>query len=133
MDARLLKAFEKVSAGKLTKTQAARDLGMVQSTFLRQHRKWAQGSLPQQAPKPSKKLGGIPLSGLKTSPKKPQDSARTRLFELEEGLAYRVDDLCKEFSIRPETLIKHAKSLNCFMYAETSPENWEAVITKPKR
>ena len=121
----------------VTKKKAAEALGVNVTSFNR----WVKNGVPtgdklarrvREGATERGGLGGFSLKGLRTASKKPQNSTRALLYTLDKDKGYVVDDLCREWCVQPETLIKHAKSVGAFVYAEISRENWVPVITYPK-
>jgi len=112
---------------------AARAVGMAATTFRR--RLSGEGCGMDEKPKPQKQttgMSGISLSGTRTSTVKPQASCKQRLYELERGKAYLLQDASREWGVRADTIKQHAKELDAFLYVEVTPENWQPAVIRAK-
>jgi len=75
--------------------------------------------------------GGISLSGVRVSNRKPNDSVRRLLYQLRKGMAYPVAALSETWNVGVDTIRQHAKRVNALKYVEVSPGEWVACAMHP--
>ncbi len=63
--------------------------------------------------------------------KKPVVTLRARFFQLKRGMAYRIEDVARDWVVSAETLRRHALDADCFRYIETGNETWEPCVMHP--
>jgi len=78
-------------------------------------------------------LKGLEIGGLRMARKKPADSIKSRLYTLEQGKGYPIDEAAREWGVSVETLRKHAKEVDAVMFVELTPENWIQMLIYPRR
>jgi len=78
-------------------------------------------------------LKGLEIGGLRMARKKPADSIKSRLYTLEQGKGYPIDEAAREWGVGVETLRKHAREVDAVMYVELTPENWIQMLVYPRR
>jgi hypothetical protein len=74
----------------------------------------------------------IPLSGVHLLSRKPMDAMKGRLYGLDRGMGYPVDDLARAWGVSAETLRNHAKNHNALAYVEATPGEYVPVVVHPE-
>ena len=68
----------------------------------------------------------------RVSVKRPAATVKSRFYDLKRGIAYREQDIAREWNISAGTLRKHAQDAECFRYIDTSGhDTWEPCVMHP--
>jgi len=83
------------------------------------------------------KTNGEPLRGFavgaetRMTSKKPVSTLRARFYQLKRGMAYKIEDVARDWVTSAETIRRHAQDADCFRYVETGNEIWEPCVMHP--
>jgi len=65
------------------------------------------------------------------SDRRPNEGIKAKIYELQKGRAFPIDELSHLWAVGRETLAQHAKRLDCVKYVEVSPGSWVQCILHP--
>jgi hypothetical protein len=111
----------KCAGGRVADVQAVREGAEIKRTAPIIH--------PPAAP--PAKVKAIPLASIHLLSKKPLDMMKGRLYGLERGMGYPVQDLARAWGVSEETLKNHAKNHHALAYCEPSPGEYVPIIVHP--
>ena len=63
--------------------------------------------------------------------KKPTTTLRARFYQLKRGMAYKIEDVARDWVTSAETVRRHAQDADCFRYIEVEVENWTPCVMHP--
>ena len=112
--------------------------GVCRDVAARRHKRIASGrQAPAAAPRaradaPTPTAGGFSLRGKELLIMRPQGTIKKRLYSLQRGMGYRVDDLAHEWHVTAETLRKHARDYDALRYIELAPGEYAACVVHPE-
>jgi hypothetical protein len=117
--------------------EAAAALGVKRRTLSR----WVQVGVPGNiktaesfAAKTSTAVpkGGINISGLRKSPRKPNTGCKPLFHQIPQGVGFPIDTASEEWGFSVDTIRRAAIELGARVYVETSKDVWIEMVIKPK-
>ncbi len=71
------------------------------------------------------------LKGVHLLSRKPQDVMKARLYGLQRGVGYKIEDLARAWGVSLDTLKTHAKNYKALAYVEATPGEYVPCVVHP--
>ncbi|MFZ4600519.1 MAG: hypothetical protein ACOYNN_17900 [Terrimicrobiaceae bacterium] len=95
-------------------------------------RDWLDARTDQGMPEePGRGLRGISLTNVRLSDKKPSEGLKAKIYGLQKGRGFPMEELAREWCVSAGTLRSHARQYDCMKYVEVATGEWVACVLHP--